>query len=71
MNYSGFTFAELNSVRASTNKVVCCHFSSDGKLLASGGHDKKVCIIIENGFSPIKRTNIMYHVAVVVFLCSE
>lgn len=38
----GFTFADVNSVRASTSKVICCHFSSDGKLLASGGHDKKV-----------------------------
>ncbi|KDP46176.1 hypothetical protein JCGZ_06687 [Jatropha curcas] len=38
----GFTFVEVNSVRASADKVVCCDFSSDGKLLASGGHDKKV-----------------------------
>lgn len=27
---------------ASTHKVECCHFSSDGKLFATGGHDKKV-----------------------------
>ncbi|OIW03074.1 hypothetical protein TanjilG_19354 [Lupinus angustifolius] len=40
----GFTFSELNSVLASTSKVGCCHFSSDGKLLASGGHDKKVVL---------------------------
>ncbi|CAK9179219.1 unnamed protein product [Ilex paraguariensis] len=40
----GFTFTELNSVRASANKVVCCHFSSDGKLLATGGHDKKAVL---------------------------
>ncbi|KAF7817216.1 transcriptional corepressor LEUNIG-like isoform X1 [Senna tora] len=40
----GFTFSEVNSVRASTSKVVCCHFSSDGKLLASGGHDKKAVL---------------------------
>ncbi|KAF5802650.1 putative transcription factor WD40-like family [Helianthus annuus] len=38
----GFTFTEVNSIRASANKVVCCHFSSDGKFLATGGHDKKV-----------------------------
>lgn len=37
-----FSFSEVSSVQASTSKVVCCHFSSDGKLLASGGHDKKV-----------------------------
>ncbi|XP_058724833.1 transcriptional corepressor LEUNIG-like isoform X2 [Vicia villosa] len=40
----GFTFSEVNSVRASTSKVVCSHFSSDGKLLASGGHDKKAVL---------------------------
>lgn len=34
----------MNAVRASSSKVVCCHFSSDGKLLASGGHDKKVSL---------------------------
>lgn len=38
----GFTFTEVHSVKASTNKVTSCHFSSDGKFLASGGHDKKV-----------------------------
>lgn len=27
-----------------TAKVVCCDFSADGKILASGGHDKKVVI---------------------------
>ncbi|KAH8504269.1 hypothetical protein H0E87_011800 [Populus deltoides] len=40
----GFSFTEVNSVRASASKVVCCHFSSDGKLLASGGHDKKAVL---------------------------
>lgn len=44
--FSGFTFSDVNSVRASSSKVACCHFSSDGKLLASGGHDKKVRGII-------------------------
>ncbi len=38
----GFSFNEVGCLRASTSKVVCCHFSSDGKLLASAGHDKKV-----------------------------
>ncbi|KAJ4749514.1 Transcriptional corepressor leunig-like protein [Rhynchospora pubera] len=40
----GFTFNEIGCTRASTNKVVCCHFSSDGKLLATGGHDKKAVL---------------------------
>ncbi|XP_059299378.1 transcriptional corepressor LEUNIG-like isoform X2 [Lycium ferocissimum] len=39
-----FTFNEVNSVRASGSKIVCCDFSSDGKLLASGGHDKKAVL---------------------------
>lgn len=44
---AGFAFTEIRSTRASTSKVICCHFSSDGKLLASGGHDKKVCCILK------------------------
>jgi hypothetical protein len=38
----GFTFSEVNCWRTSNSKVVCCHFSSDGKILASAGHEKKV-----------------------------
>ncbi|KAG0605882.1 hypothetical protein M758_9G095200 [Ceratodon purpureus] len=40
----GFSFNEVTCLRASTSKVVCCHFSSDGKLLASAGHDKKAVL---------------------------
>ncbi|XP_062214685.1 transcriptional corepressor LEUNIG-like [Phragmites australis] len=40
----GFGFAEVAKACASANKVICCHFSSDGKLLATGGHDKKVLL---------------------------
>ncbi|KAH1060678.1 hypothetical protein GLYMA_02G164700v4 [Glycine max] len=40
----GFSFDEVGSIRKSNSKVVCCHFSSDGKLLASAGHDKKVVL---------------------------
>ncbi|KAK7279000.1 hypothetical protein RJT34_24041 [Clitoria ternatea] len=40
----GFSFSEVSSIRKSNSKVVCCHFSSDGKILASAGHDKKVVI---------------------------
>lgn len=48
----GFTFTEVSSVRASTSKVVCCHFSSDGKLLASGGHDKKAVLWFTDTLKP-------------------
>ncbi|KAK2445490.1 putative mannitol dehydrogenase [Trifolium repens] len=37
-----FSFSEVSSIRKSNGKVVCYHFLSDGKLLASAGHDKKV-----------------------------
>lgn len=40
----GFSFTEVSSIRESNSKVICCHFSSDGKLLASAGHDKKVVL---------------------------
>ncbi|XP_039808056.1 transcriptional corepressor LEUNIG-like isoform X8 [Panicum virgatum] len=38
----GYILREMSSAQASTSSVLCCHFSSDGKLLATGGHDKKV-----------------------------
>lgn len=37
--------SEVGNNRTSNNKVVCCHFSSDGKLLASAGHEKKVNVL--------------------------
>ncbi|KAK6255158.1 hypothetical protein SCA6_016463 [Theobroma cacao] len=40
----GFSFNEVGSIRKSNSKVTCCHFSSDGKLLASAGHDKKAVL---------------------------
>ncbi|CAK7353498.1 unnamed protein product [Dovyalis caffra] len=48
----GFTFTELHSIRASASKVVCCHFSSDGKMLASGGHDKKAVLWYTDNLKP-------------------
>ncbi|KAK7255942.1 hypothetical protein RIF29_29371 [Crotalaria pallida] len=39
-----FTFAEYGCIRTSDNKVTCCNFSSDGKFLASAGHEKKVVL---------------------------
>lgn len=35
----GFTFSEIGSILASSSD--CCHLSSDGKLLVSGGNDSK------------------------------
>ncbi|GMH04614.1 hypothetical protein Nepgr_006454 [Nepenthes gracilis] len=40
----GFSFKDIALIQASISKVNCCHFSSDGKLLATGGHDKKVVL---------------------------
>ncbi|XP_057483729.1 transcriptional corepressor LEUNIG_HOMOLOG-like [Actinidia eriantha] len=39
----GFSFGEVGCIKT-RNKVTCCHFSSDGKLLASAGHDKKAVL---------------------------
>lgn len=48
----GLGFTEVAKARASTNKVVCCHFSMDGKLLATGGHDKKVVLWFTDALKP-------------------
>ncbi|XWS15756.1 hypothetical protein CRYUN_Cryun34aG0029300 [Craigia yunnanensis] len=42
--HKGFTFREVSCLHSSKSKVLCCHFSSDGKFLASAGHEKKVLI---------------------------
>ncbi|KAK7815931.1 transcriptional corepressor leunig-like protein [Quercus suber] len=48
----GFTFTEIRRIPASsTNKVECCHFSSDGKLLATGGFDRKVVLWCTESFT--------------------
>ncbi|GMH25856.1 hypothetical protein Nepgr_027699 [Nepenthes gracilis] len=39
----GFTFGEVGCL-PTRNKVTSCHFSSDGKFLASAGHDKKAIL---------------------------
>ena len=44
----GLSLSEVGNNRTSSNKVVCCHFSTDGKLLASAGHEKKVkCLTLD------------------------
>ncbi|KAI9121601.1 hypothetical protein K1719_008634 [Acacia pycnantha] len=40
----GFSFEEVGCLHSSKNKVLSCHFSSDGKVLASAGHEKKVFV---------------------------
>ncbi|WOL05174.1 transcriptional corepressor [Canna indica] len=40
----GFTFNEVSCISTSNSKVVCCHFSSDGKFLASAGHEMKAVL---------------------------
>ncbi|XP_050287033.1 transcriptional corepressor LEUNIG-like isoform X1 [Quercus robur] len=42
--HKGFTFEKVITLHSSKNKGSCCHFSSDGKLLASAGHENKVLI---------------------------
>lgn len=43
--FSAFTFSEVGCIRTRNSMVTCCHFSSDGKLLASAGHDRKVRVM--------------------------
>ncbi|KAG4930215.1 hypothetical protein JHK86_047176 [Glycine max] len=38
------SFKDIKHIGASLHKVECCHFSSDGKLLATGGHDNKASL---------------------------
>ncbi|KAB1213272.1 Transcriptional corepressor LEUNIG [Morella rubra] len=35
---------EVGCIRTRNSKVTCCHFSSDGKFLASAGDDRKVVL---------------------------
>ncbi|KAK4789751.1 hypothetical protein SAY86_017055 [Trapa natans] len=59
----GLSFSEVSSIRESNSKVVCCHFSTDGKYLASAGHDKKVILwnmeTLQTESSPEEHTHII------------
>ncbi|KAL1059581.1 hypothetical protein V6Z11_1Z026600 [Gossypium hirsutum] len=39
--HKGFTFEEVSCLHSCKSKVLSCHFSSDGKLLASAGHERR------------------------------
>lgn len=45
-----FALKEIRVISANTSKVECCCFSSDGKLLASGGSDKKATVWCTKSF---------------------
>ncbi|XP_059316149.1 uncharacterized protein LOC132066992 [Lycium ferocissimum] len=40
----GLSFKEINNLHATNNKLLCCHFNSQGDLLATAGQDRKVLI---------------------------
>ncbi|CAL0309334.1 unnamed protein product [Lupinus luteus] len=42
--HKGFSFKEVGCLHSSKSKVLSSHFSHDGKILASAGHEKKVFI---------------------------
>ena len=51
-----FGLGEVAKARASGNKVVCCHFSSDGELFATLDLDKKAQLSAQNydlNYSPV------------------
>lgn len=37
-----FPFGPVRSIHPSSNKLLCCDFSTQGKFLAAAGHEKKV-----------------------------
>ncbi|GJM97333.1 hypothetical protein PR202_ga14253 [Eleusine coracana subsp. coracana] len=57
--------------RTSTNKVVCCHFSTDGKLLASAGHEKKETGALQTFHGHSSHvTSVDFHPRLTEYLCS-
>ncbi|KAG4381103.1 hypothetical protein GLYMA_15G075500v4 [Glycine max] len=52
----GFSFEEVGCLHSSKSKVLSSHFSSDGKVLASAGHEKKVFIWNMENFDCVTTT---------------
>ncbi|KAJ8549887.1 hypothetical protein K7X08_033594 [Anisodus acutangulus] len=40
----GIAFEEIRNLHTTKSELLCCHFNSEGELLATAGHDKKVLI---------------------------
>ncbi|GAB4854154.1 hypothetical protein Ancab_022740 [Ancistrocladus abbreviatus] len=57
----------MNSVHSSSDTIVCCDFSSDGKLLASGGHDNKVVLWYTHTLMP--KTMFEEHSSLISDIC--
>ncbi|KAJ9180080.1 hypothetical protein P3X46_008368 [Hevea brasiliensis] len=64
---NGFTFTEVNSVEASSMKVISCHFSADGKWLATAGHDKKAVLWYADGLKP--KSTFEGHTSLITDVC--
>ncbi|KAK6945018.1 LIS1 homology motif [Dillenia turbinata] len=56
-----FKFKELRVVPASTSQIECCDFSSDGKLLAAGGQDKKAVLWCTESLRPMFKLEEHHH----------
>ncbi|KAK3263538.1 hypothetical protein CYMTET_27663 [Cymbomonas tetramitiformis] len=54
-----FSFQEQYTLGGCSGKVTCCSFSSDGKLLAGGGHDK--CVVLWDVDSKAKVSSLEGH----------
>ncbi|XP_049358081.1 uncharacterized protein LOC125822692 [Solanum verrucosum] len=42
--WKGNSLKAISNLHTKTSKLLCCHFNSEGELLAAAGHDKKVLI---------------------------
>ncbi|GAB2232507.1 hypothetical protein Droror1_Dr00011544 [Drosera rotundifolia] len=61
------TFTVIASIQASTSKVTCCRFSPDGKLLATGGQDKKAVLWYTDSQKP--KASLEEHSLMITDIC--